>query len=48
MKNTLDDAFRLLVTLGDDLCEATQMPGRLRRIGDPALNSQLDGLGRRK
>lgn len=44
MKNTLDDALRLLSILSDDLREATQMPLRLFEIDDPILNGQLDNL----
>lgn len=44
MKNTLDDALRLLSFLSEDLREATQMPLRLFKIDDPFLNGQLDNL----
>lgn len=44
MKNTLDDALRLLSSLSDDLREATQMPLKLFKIDDPFLNGQLDNL----
>lgn len=43
-EHALDDAFRLLSFLSDDLCDANQAPGRLRRIDDPVLNSKLDNL----